>query len=242
MGAFTSAERPDLWEAAREGHVFDGLWPEYNRHGNHTGRYFGALFPRFSDCQVLFVDERSQRLVGRARTIPFRWDGTVVDLPAGIDAVGERALEDRGEATALSALAAEVDRDYEGHGLSALLLRIMTSLARRRGFRHLLAPVRPSWKDRYPAVAIEHYATWTRGDGLPFDPWMRVHARLGARIVRPEPRSLEISAPIGDWETWTGMSFPEDGSYLFPSGLAPLVVSGGNGSYFEPNVSMLHAL
>jgi GNAT superfamily N-acetyltransferase len=242
LGAFTAAERPELWEAARRGRVFDGLWPEYNGHGNHTGRYFGALFPHFADCQVLFSDERSQRLVGRARTIPFRWDGTLVDLPAGIDAVGRRALDDPGQPTALSALAAEVDRHYQGQGLSALLLKAMAAVGRLRGFGQLLAPVRPSWKDRYPLVAIEDYATWVRDDGLCFDPWMRVHARLGARILRPEPRSLEISAPLADWEAWTAMSFPGDGSYVFPGCLAPLSASGGLGSYFEPNVWMLHEL
>jgi hypothetical protein len=31
-------------------------------------------------------------------------------------------------------------------------------------------------------VTIERYARWTRPDGTPFDPWMRVHTQLGARI------------------------------------------------------------
>jgi hypothetical protein len=72
------------------------------------------------------------------------------------------------------------------------------------------------------------------------DPWLRTHARLGARILRPEPRSLQIRATVADWQAWTGMSFPGDGRYIFPAGLAPLEVSGAMGEYFEPNVWMLH--
>jgi hypothetical protein len=88
----------------------------------------------------------------------------------------------------------------------------------------LLAPVRPSWKERYPLTPIERYARWTREDGLPFDPWIRTHVRLGRVILRPEPRSMRISGTVAEWEDWTEMAFPESGEYVFPHGLAPLAV------------------
>lgn len=237
---FTAAERPDLWESAESKGLFDGVWPVFNLHGNHTGRYRSILFTRHPSLQALVVDRRSHRLVGRGLTIPFYWDGTLDDLPAGRDAVGLRALDDSRKPTALSALAAEVDPDFQGHGLSRNLVTAMALLARRSGLAPLVAPVRPTWKDRYPLVPIERYATWRREDGWPFDPWIRVHERLGGRILRCEPRSLEISAPVRDWEAWTGMRFPEDGVYVIPGGLAPLAVEGGFGEYYEPNVWMVH--
>jgi hypothetical protein len=238
----TAAERPDLWSQAHDESVFDGLWPEYNVHGNHTGQYFGSLFPRHADVQVLFTDRRSGHLVARGRTIPFRWDGTLDDLPAGIDAVGLRAVSESGPPTALSALAAEVADGYQGSGLSRLVLAAMAEAGRQRGLAPLVAPVRPSWKDRYPLIPIDRYAAWQRDDGLPFDPWLRVHARLGARILRPEPRSLEITAPVPDWAAWTRLAFPDDGEYVFPGGLAPLTVAAGTGTYWEPNIWMQHDL
>ncbi|HXY43274.1 MAG TPA: hypothetical protein VEH29_03730, partial [Acidimicrobiales bacterium] len=97
-------------------------------------------------------------------------------------------------------------------------------------------------KDRYPLTPIEQYAHWARPDGLPFDPWIRVHARLGGKVLRPEAESLEIEAPVADWETWIGLELPADGDYIFPGGLAPLTVKDGVGLYFEPNVWMLHEL
>jgi hypothetical protein len=240
LEAVTAAERPDLWSRASEDRIFDGVWPAYNHHGDHSGQYFGSLFPRFADFQVLFTDRRSGALIAQGRTIPFRWDGTLDDLPAGIDAVGLRAISDPGQPTAVSALAAEVVNGYQGSGLSGLVLAAMGMAAREHGLAPLLAPVRPNWKDRYPLIPIGQYATWRRDDGLPFDPWLRVHARRGARILRPEPRSLEITAPVPDWEAWTQMAFPADGEYVFPGGLAPLTVAAGTGAYWEPNIWMQH--
>jgi GNAT superfamily N-acetyltransferase len=236
----TAAERPDLWERART--LFQGVWPEYNMHGNDTAAYFGALVPRHAHVQVLLYDTDVDEIVARGRTIPLRWDGSLDDLPSGIDEAGRRAIEDTGRANALCALAAEVDVDHQRRGLSRLVIEAMAAVARRAGLAPLVAPVRPSRKELYPLIPIDRYANWTRPDGLPFDPWLRVHARMGATIVRTEPESLRIEASIADWEVWTGMAFPEDGDYVFPSGLAPLRVRDGTGSYWEPNVWMLHDL
>jgi hypothetical protein len=242
LSVHTAAERPDLWEEARVDGALRVLWPEYNHHGIHTPTYFGALVPRFADYQAVFVDERCSRVVARGRAIPFRWDGSREDLPAGIDALGIRAVEDGAAPTALSALAAEVVGTAQGAGLSAVVIATMVGLARTHGLGVLVAPVRPNRKDRYPLTPIDRYAGWRRGDGLPFDPWLRVHVRMGARLVRPEPRSLHIVAPVTDWRSWTGTAFPRDGRYVFPGGLAPLDVADGVGDYWEPNVWVVHVV
>jgi hypothetical protein len=65
----------------------------------------------------------------------------------------------------------------------------MKAAAADHGLGALIAPVRPTLKDRYPLTPMERYALWERDDGLPFDPWLRVHRRLGARFlaIAPEP-------------------------------------------------------
>src|SRR6266566_3415633 len=118
LRACTAEERPDLWQRSLD--QFRGLWPEYNMHGNRTGEYFGQLVPRFARFQVLIYDAGTERVVGRGRAIPFRWDGSLDDLPGGIDAVGLRAVTEHEAPTALSALAAEVESDRQGQGLSRL--------------------------------------------------------------------------------------------------------------------------
>ena len=113
------------------------------------------------------------------------------------------------------------------------------------GLEHLIAPVRPtSLKDRYPITPIERYVTWTRENGEPFDPWIRIHIRRGARIAKPIPRSMHIVGTIAEWEQWTRMRFPDDGQYTFPAGLALVEIDHGRGlgSYWEPNVWIVHAI
>jgi hypothetical protein len=115
----------------------------------------------------------------------------------------------------------------------------MAEIAARHGFANLIAPLRPTWKERYPLVPIDRYASWTRGDGLPFDPWIRLHVRLGAEILRPVQESLRITGTVAEWEEWTETAFPESGSYVFPRGLE--VDRDANlGAYWEPNVWVRH--
>jgi hypothetical protein len=142
----------------------------------------------------------------------------------------------------LCALLISVPRSRQGRGASGTALRAMVELARAKGLEALIAPVRPSWKDRYPLVPIERYAAWRRDDGLPFDPWVRIHERAGGEILKPEPHSLRITGTVAEWEEWTGMAFPESGEYVFPGGLATVEIDREQdvGRYWEPNVWIRH--
>ena len=68
----------------------------------------------------------------------------------------------------------------------------MRDAAREAGLRELAAPVRPTLKSQYPLIPIERYMEWRREDGSHFDPWLRLHERVGGRIVAPSPVSMTI--------------------------------------------------
>ncbi|MGH7305192.1 MAG: hypothetical protein ACRELZ_18055, partial [Candidatus Rokuibacteriota bacterium] len=125
---------------------------------------------------------------------------------------------------------AAVAPDQQGRGHSARVIRAMRSIAARHGLRELIAPVCPTFKDRY------------RADGAPIDPWLRLHWRLGARFLRVAPRSMVVTGTVAQWESWTAMSFPESGRYVVPGALAPVRIDRrrNRGRYVEPNVWMLH--
>ena len=98
---------------------------------------------------------------------------------------------------------------------------------RRTGSTALIAPVRPTWKERYPLTPIERYVLWRREDGLPYDPWLRTHERLGAEVLDVAPRSMTITGSRDEWEEWTGLQFPEDGDYVVPGALVPVRFENG---------------
>ena len=168
------------------------------------------------------------------------------DLPPTIDEVMERAVDvhrERRAPTALSALAALVSPEHQRRGLSSEVLCAMRSLAAEHGMRSLVAPVRPTLKSLYPLIPIERYARWTRDDGSPFDPWLRVHWKLGAEYLKVAPKATTIIGTVAEWEEWTGMSFPESGAYVVPGALQPVSIdrTRNSGFYEDPNVWVRHS-
>ncbi len=138
------------------------------------------------------------------------------------------------------ALAISVAPARQGQRLSSRMIESFKANAGAAGLRSVIAPVRPTLKERYPLIPIERYVEWRRADGSHFDPWVRIHEYIGGEILGPAPESMTLRAPVADWEEWTEMQFPEDGEYIFPGGLAPLVVRDGIGVHVEPNVWIVH--
>ncbi|MBO0690562.1 MAG: N-acetyltransferase [Candidatus Dormibacteraeota bacterium] len=237
------SDRPELWDSI--GDLSAEVWPEYNVHGETLNQYWPQLYDAFPEWQFVLYDPDDKTVLAEGHTIPVAWDGTDPGLGPGIDATLAAGFELRaagGEPNAVSALAAEIPPRYRDRRLSGVLLQAMTALAREAGLDRVVAPVRPSHKDRYPTIPIERYAQWTRPDGSPFDPWLRVHTRLGARIGPTIPYSLHITGTVEQWETWTELAFPETGDYVFPHGLATVHIDRDRdvGEYWEPNVWLVH--
>jgi GNAT superfamily N-acetyltransferase len=238
----TWAERPDL---ADRGPASDVVWPEYNLHGDVFEDWWTPLLDELPEYQFALYDDAADAVVAEAHTGPLAWSGDPVELPDGIDdalcrvVAGRRAKR---PVDTLCALAAEVSPTARRRGVAAELLQGMRDLAARHGLRRLIAPVRPSWKERYPLAPIERYITWRRDDGQLLDPWMRLHERLGARVATALPHSMRITGSVREWESWTDLAFPESGSYVFPHGLAPVNIDRetDTGTYWEPNVWMIH--
>jgi hypothetical protein len=242
--AVSLAERPELLEPMLELHAVG--WPEFLQHDPAAERYEPRLAGELASFQVLLLDEKDE-LAGAGIAIPFMWDGTADGLPAGWDAVVAKGLADRDQGrrpTALSALAATIAPDRLGHGLSPLVIRALKGAAARSGLERFVAPVRPTGKCRYPLTPMEQYVAWSRQDGTPFDPWLRTHWRLGARMLRICPESTVVEADVDSWEAWTRMRFPQSGPYIVPHALVPVQIDCERdlGRYVEPNVWMEHLL
>lgn len=240
----TIAERPDTID--ENWRIIDESWDEFLLHDSIGDRFFGRLYEDFTDFQFMLYD--GETVVATCSSIPVIWDLRDDTLSGdGWDWALEHGFhlrESGGTPTTLCALSITVARDYLGKGVSRQAVLAMKTLAIRHGFNALIAPVAPTFKRRYPLIPMERYITWTQDDGAPFDPWLRTHWRVGAKIVKVALRSMVISGTAAEWEAWTGMQFPESGSYVVPGAMNPVDadLEHDHITYVEPNVWMHHPI
>ncbi len=212
------------------------LWPEFTAHDPIVNTSWPRLYDLYADFQLWALDGKTT--IGQACTVPVRWDG--IPEPRGIDWAMTNGVA--GEPSSLCAITITIVPEYRGSGLADAMLRRMASIAAAHGLDELIAPVRPTWKPRYPLTPMERYVQWRRDDGMPYDPWLRTHERLGAKLLDVCPRSMTITGSREEWEGWTGLQFPEDGDYVVPGALVPVRFENGQGTYVEPNVWMQHSV
>jgi GNAT superfamily N-acetyltransferase len=246
LSLVTVADRPAL---ARDiGALIERAWPTYIVRAP-TAPWAGpvdwvGLFTRWPGLQFGLFD--GDQLLASGDCLPLAWDGDPEDLPdEGWDWAMRQGVRDLDAGRAprtLCALSITIDPAHQGRGLSREMIRRMRGLGRARGLERLIAPVRPSWKSRYPLALMERYTRWTDDRDLPFDPWLRAHVREGGRIVRACPRSMSLVGSVADWESWLGMRLPESGAYTAPGLLNPLTVDRDRDQcvYIEPNVWVAH--
>lgn len=238
-------ERPDLTQAFWS---LTDLWPRFMLEDPVADLYFSQL-DVWRDHVLVAIDAQG-RAAGRALAVPFRLGDDVdrPDLPPnGWDGVVRWSWLDRlagRRPNHVSALEITVAPDARGTGLAAQLIGRMKQSAERSGATALVAPVRPSRKHLVPHEPIEAYVARTRDDGLPDDPWLRVHVRLGGTIVGVCPTSMTIPGTVDQWRAWTGLPLAHSGPVDVPGALVPLHVDHANDHavYVEPNVWVRHGL
>ncbi|MGI9098836.1 MAG: N-acetyltransferase [Solirubrobacteraceae bacterium] len=240
----TLDERPDLIAAMW---AMPHTWPAYMHEDPVSNVFFGRIAEAFPECQLVGLDEHGA-VVGKVNSVPFAWVGTDDDLPErGWDAILERAFieRDRGERpTAVSLLEARVIPAHRGEGLSYRLLQAARRNVQRLGLSDLFGPVRPTAKSQEPRTPMSEYVARVRSDGLPVDPRLRVHVRMGARIVKVCPLSMIVPGSLARWREWTGLPMTDSGLLDVPEALVPVHVSveHDHAVYVEPNVWLHHAL
>ncbi len=244
LSVVTIADRPDLRSAIQAADV--AAYPPFLLHSDFSGLW-DEVYATFPEHQLMLCDQETGALVAHANSVPFHWNGDMADLPTDAVTLARRAFADRrlGIApTALGALQAVVHPTHQGTGLAARPLEAMAGHAAAQHLPDVFAPIRPNQKARYPLVTLEAYARWVRADGLPQDPWIRVHDRLGGTPVAVMPAWTVVEAPLEDWVAWTGMRFPVTGWYTVPDALVPIKVDAeaGVGRYEEPHLWMRYRI
>ncbi|TGZ09512.1 N-acetyltransferase [Streptomyces rhizosphaericola] len=240
----TLAERPELAQALDR---MPDTWPEFVLEdvvGWANFPRIAAEFPEF----VLVATGPDGSVAARAYSVPFELNAPGRGkLPVGgWDRVLLWAFSDlrRGRTPdTVSAIEITVATGHQGKGISGRMLAAMRENAGRHGFGEVVAPVRPSGKHLRPALPMAEYARLTRPeDGLPEDPWLRVHVRAGGVVDSVAPVSMTVSGTLEEWRSWTGLPFDTEGPVEVPGALVPVHCSPAHGYavYTEPNVWVRH--
>ncbi|WP_404348295.1 N-acetyltransferase [Phycicoccus jejuensis] len=242
------AERPDmahhLWDPALD-------WPRFLQQDPVGDLFFPRAGTTFAAHTLLAFDaDHLDRPVARSCSVPFAFGGDTGrdELPDdGWDGVIRWAWLDEvagRRPTHVSALEVTIRPDLRGTGLASVLLEHKRANAAGLGYRDLVAPVRPSRKADEPHTPMTEYASRLRADGLPTDPWLRLHVRAGGTIRTVCPRAMTISGSLAEWRSWTGEPFDASGEVVVPFALNPVHVSleHDHAVYVEPAVWVHHSL
>ncbi len=238
-------ERPDLIDRVYE---VEFTWPEFMAKDPVANALYWQVARAFPHLCAVATDADGA-VVAAARALAFALDAPGRgELPdGGLDRVTIWAFDDRFDGRTpdiASAVEIAVGRKHQGTGLSHRMVAAMRDAARDSGFTRLVAPVRPNGKHNHPHMPMTQYIKTLRDDGLPVDPWLRVHVRIGGRILRVAPTSMVMVGSLRQWRTWTGLPFDTSGDVIVPEALVPVHcdVDHDHAVYVEPNVWVEHDL
>ncbi|WP_062214761.1 hypothetical protein [Streptomyces sp. NBRC 109706] len=225
-------------------------WPTFMLQDQISPLYYADARTAWPEHVLIAVDrDRPDRLVASGYSVPFHWDDDPdAPLPAGgWDEVIRNATLDRlagRRGNLVSALEISVRPDLRGTGLSSTMLAAMRANAAESGFGTLVAPVRPNAKHHRPKEPVADYAARLRADGLPEDPWLRVHVRAGGVIAGVSVRAMTIAGTLAEWRAWTGLPFDTTGPVEVPGALVPVHcdTAHDHAVYCEPCVWVRHRL
>lgn len=242
----TPSTREDYRDLVRG--LTKAAWPEFMLHDVVAAENWHELLDRFTDYQLALYDNENKRVAAMGNSFPLRWEDSLDKLPEeGWDWAFVEAVKHHQQSLVPNlqcAIQVVIREEYQGQGLSTKVLQALHEIAESKGFRHLIVPVRPNEKSKYPLISIDDYITWKTEEGLPFDAWLRVHARLGGEIIKTCHESKVIRGTRADWEAWTDLKFPQSGQYIVAGALNPIEMNSekDEGIYVEPNVWMAHTI
>lgn len=224
--------------------IFADAFPSFIGADKVAAAYIDRVRAYFADFNIMLIDETDQP-VAWGWGVPIAWNGELTDLPTGYTDTTKRAVETHDSASMTDTFVicgAIVDRRRARQGIAGAIVAALRDLPAAGSLARVIVPVRPTLKSMYPLTAIDTFASWTRSDGLPLDPWLRTHCRIGGRIIATAPQSQVLTGTVDQWEKWTLLKFPSNGEYIIPNGLQPLHIDReeDEGTYIEPNVWIRH--
>ena len=219
-------------------------FPEFISGDKEVDKYIARVRESFREYDLTLTDEDDQ-LAATGWGVPIMWSGEVSELPSSFAEVLRQAIEVHdalGVANTFVIGGAIVHPALKGGGTAESLIRALCDTATAHHLATVVAAVRPTRKHLYPLLEIDAYAAWVRNDAMPWDPWLRLHVRIGGRVIGLAREAQTMTDTVSRWEEWTGLEIPVSGDYIIPKGMAPLRIdkAADLGTYVEPNIWVRH--
>src|SRR5262249_17766718 len=155
----TRAERPDKLPHAASLRATPK--PAFLNEGDVLKRLFGRVVAEYPEVLFYAWDDEREEVIGVGHAIPAAWDGDNANLPGRWPLGPEgRLVQAPPTPTVLCALGITIADEWRGQGLSRRMIERMAEIGRDHGLDTLIAPVRPTLKDRYPLTPIDRYLDW----------------------------------------------------------------------------------
>ncbi|MGB6369668.1 MAG: hypothetical protein WBF68_01360 [Atribacterota bacterium] len=214
-------------------------WPVFLSEDSSVKKYWQRLYQVYPEYQLLF--RINSEYIGVANSAPIYWNSSIGNLPSGFDEAIETIIEEDKKPNTLCGLAVVLSKKYLGKGISSKIINNLKKLSKSYGYSNLILPVRPTLKSQYSTISMDDYINWKKNN-LPFDPWLRVHIKIGGEILKVANPSMIVRGTVSDWQRWTGMHFGESNKYVIQGALIPVNIDLENdlGEYIEPNIWVLH--
>ncbi|NLI09792.1 MAG: hypothetical protein GX447_03425 [Elusimicrobia bacterium] len=241
MEIFDLMSKPEYERKARD--LNKKGWPKYLLNWECPG--WDEIFIYFKKYQVI-ISEKGE-LSAAGFTVPLFYQGDLNKIEDDISVLILTALAQNREKVKpniLLAISAVVDEKNKGKGLSSILLKEMKNKAVSEKIKSVILPTRPILKHKYPLIPIEEYCLWKNEKGEAFDPWTRLHFKMGGKIIKTSQSCISIKGSSAQWKEWTELEIPYSGSYIIPGGLSPMRYekSSDIGIYNMPCVWMEYPL
>ncbi len=170
---------------------------------------------------IIIYDAETDQLVGHGITTRFAWDQNNAMLPCGWQGVVRTSyvhshIEHRKQDT-LVGLFIFIEDQFRQQGWANNVIEEMRTLAQQEALSALIIPLRPPlrYKKEYAAMPMDEFAQLKRDDGLPLDHWVRLHTRLGAKILSASEKSHRHVLNLQDFhDHFSSAPLPHSGDVL----------------------------
>ncbi len=165
------------------------------------------MFDKITLDWIICFEPTSHQLVGHGITTRIAWDQNKEHLPSGWQGVVRTSYlqthVEHADKDTLVGLFIFIEDQFRQQGWANNVIEEMRSLAKQQNLRALIIPLRPPlrYKKEYAAMPMVDFAGLRRDDGHPQDHWIRLHTRLGAKVLCASEKSHQHAMSVQDFHS-----------------------------------------